>query len=145
MGYPFGIDVSFYQGHIDPYFGFNWNQAQESGLHRIAYYVMDFGISGKLQAELLFDRARNYQYEPEHDKLCLDVELNRNWSRGLITNVTLEAINRLKTLTGVYPLIYSRASWLNSYLNVSLLPRLDYWLAGYRKRLPEPLLPVRNN
>jgi len=28
---------------------------------------------------------------------------------------------------------------VNQFLDVSSLPRLDWWLAGYRKRLPEPL------
>jgi hypothetical protein len=164
MTLPFGIDVSFWQESIDfdkmmkaptpplfigiragqgnyaidPYFGNNWQKAKEKSLFRIAYHVIEFGVSGKLQAELLFERARKFGYDPGVDKLCLDVELNRNYSRYLITSVTLEAINRLKTLTGVYPLMYSRASWINSYLDVSRLPRLDWWLAGYLKRLPSP-------
>jgi GH25 family lysozyme M1 (1,4-beta-N-acetylmuramidase) len=165
MDYPFGIDISFWQKEvdfakmmsadlppefiairagqgtysIDPYFASNWEQAKEKGLHRIAYHVMEFFGKGKLQAELLFDRARIYGFDPAKDKLCLDVELNRTYSRQVITDVTLEAINRLKALTGVYPLMYSRASWIDAYLSVALLPPLDWWLAGYRKRLPTPL------
>lgn len=163
--YPFGVDISFWQESvnfdklssadlppefiairagqgtysIDTQFASNWQQAQEKNLHRIAYHVMEFFGKGKLQAELLFDRARIYGFDPAKDKLCLDVELNRTYSRQVITDVTLEAINRLKSLTGVYPLMYSRASWIDAYLNIILLPQLDWWLAGYRKRLPAPL------
>ena len=165
MTYPFGVDISFYQKDvdfhemmnadlpptfigiragqgtyaIDPYFASNWEQAKNKGLHRSAYHVTEFFGKGKLQAELLFDRATVYGFDPDHDKLCLDVELNRDYSRNTITEVTLEAINRLKTLTGVYPLIYSRASWINAYLNLNSLPETDWWLAGYKKRLPAPL------
>lgn len=165
MDYSFGLDISFWQKEvdfvkmmtadpkpefiairagqgtysIDPYFASNWEQAHERGLHRIAYHVMEFFGKGKLQAELLFDRARIYGFDPAKDKLCLDVELNRTYSRHTITEVTLEAIKRLKELTGVYPLMYSRASWMDAYLSIHLLPRLDWWLAGYRKRLPAPL------
>ena len=84
MAYPFGVDISFWQKEvdfakmmnadlppefigiragqgtysIDPFFASNWQQAKEKGLHRIAYHVMEFFGKGKLQAELLFDRAR---------------------------------------------------------------------------------------
>jgi hypothetical protein len=165
VAYPFGVDISFWQKEvdfakmmnadlppefigiragqgtysIDPFFASNWQQAKEKGLHRIAYHVMEFFGKGKLQAELLFDRARIYGFDLAKDKLCLDVELNRTYSRQMITDVTLEAINRLKALTGVYPLMYSRASWIDAYLTVSRLPQLDWWLAGYRKRMPAPL------
>ena len=72
MDYPFGIDISFWQESIDfdkmmkadpkpefiairagqgnygidPRFGYNWQKAGIAGLHRIAYHVVEFGVSG---------------------------------------------------------------------------------------------------
>lgn len=165
MTYPFGVDISFWQENvdfekmmtadpkpefigiregqgtynIDSRFAYNWEKAKEKNLYRIAYHVLEFFGKGKTQAELLFDRTRLYGFDPEHDRLCLDVELNRNYPRQMITDVTLEAINRLKALAGRYPLMYSRASWINAYLNIYQLPKLEWWLAHYRRRLPSPL------
>lgn len=165
MDYPFGIDISFYQEDvnfnkmmsadpapefiairagqgnygIDPRFASNWEEARKRGLPRIAYYVLEFGLPGKLQAELFYDMVITNRFDPERDRLCLDVEVNRTYNRTTITAVTLEAINRLKTLTGKLPIIYSRASWVDQYLNVNALPNVEWWLAHYRKRLPSPL------
>ena len=37
-----------------------------------------------------------------------------------------------------YPIIYSRASWINRFVDVSQLPDVDWWLAHYLKALPYP-------
>jgi len=75
----------------------------------------------------------------EHDRLVLDMELDHGYSRTRITDTLLECLALILENTGRYPVIYSRASWVNQFLDVSRLPKLDWWLAGYRKRLPEPL------
>ncbi len=38
----------------------------------------------------------------------------------------------------MYPICYSRASWVNTYLRIDQLPRLDWWLATYKKPYPYP-------
>jgi Glycosyl hydrolases family 25. len=57
----------------------------------------------------------------------------------------------LKEKTGRYPIIYSRAQWLNTYVDMARLPKnLDYWLAHYllplpgqyaKEKTPPPALP----
>lgn len=44
----------------------------------------------------------------------------------------------IKQATGRYPIIYSRASWVNSYMEVRNLPEADWWLAHYHYRRPSP-------
>ena len=68
----------------------------------------------------------------------MDLELNRDYSRSWITSVSITAIEKIKALTGRYPIIYSRASWVNSYLKVNDLPKLDWWLAHYKARPETP-------
>lgn len=121
----------------DSQFEYNWKRAGEKSLPRIAYHVVEFGADADRQAELLF--ARVYAADmTRQDRLCLDLEIGRNFDRRTITEVTLKAINRLVRLTGRMPIIYSRTTWMDEHLQVSLLPKLDYWLAQYRFPLAFP-------
>lgn len=67
----------------------------------------------------------------EGRRWVLDLEAHQGLSKARITDWTLEFIELMKERTGRYPLIYSRTSWINPYLDVSRLPKLDYWIAQY--------------
>lgn len=122
----------------DPQFAYNWAKAGEKSLPRIVYHVLEFGSDCKQQAEMFFARIKAHGLT-QYDRLCLDLEVARSFDRNAITLGSLKAINRLAELTCRFPLIYSRASWINEHLIVSMLPKLDYWLAQYKYALPWPL------
>ena len=122
----------------DPQFSYNWGKAGEKSLPRIAYHVLTFNADCVSQAESFYARVKAHGFT-QYDRLCLDLELAGSFDRNTITLGSLKAINRLAELTGRFPLIYSRASWMNEHLIMSMLPKLDYWLAQYKYKLPWPL------
>lgn len=158
---PFGIDLSKYQyssdgkkkpdfdkvnatcafvavrsgiswGYVDQWFRYSWEHLD---VPRLAYHVV---YPGEIASKQM-DHFLNIVKPQEHDRLVLDMELDHGYSKARITNTLLECLEYLKGITGRYPVIYSRASWVNQFLDVSRLPKLDWWLAGYRKPLPPPL------
>jgi GH25 family lysozyme M1 (1,4-beta-N-acetylmuramidase) len=72
-------------------------------------------------------------------RLVLDVELAQGKTKWHITRVVKEALEYIKKATGRYPIIYSRALWVNENLQVEDLPTVDWWLAQYILSLDTPL------
>ena len=72
-------------------------------------------------------------------RLVLDVELAQGKSKAHITKIVAESLEILKRACGRYPIIYSRALWVNDYLQVEDLPTVDWWLAQYIRSLEDPL------
>jgi hypothetical protein len=71
-------------------------------------------------------------------RLVLDVELVHEQSRAMITNTLLSCLELLKTETGRFPIVYSRALWINEHVHVKDLPKVDWWLAQYYRRRAWP-------
>ncbi|MGI5900703.1 MAG: glycoside hydrolase family 25 protein [Christensenellales bacterium] len=170
---PLGIDISSHQGNVDytrmkiktsyvimragiswgwedPKFRANWNGL--AGHNRAAYHVVYPSQDAIRQADRFLDIVTRAGADWEHDRLALDLELAQGQSRQRITNVVLSMMERLKSVTGRYPLLYSRAYWVNDYMNVTdeRIKNADWWIANYMARqdpnpTPEhpgpPLLP----
>lgn len=157
MTYPLGLDVSSYQrtmdwqraistgarfafckategaSWVDPQFAANWSELRRLGLPHGAYHFFRPAQSLS-QIELFVETVK-----PEaHERLVLDVENNGGLSRADLTRKVVEAVEIIYARSGRYPILYSRASFLNSNVNVGDLPKLDYWLAQYRYPLPYP-------
>ena len=161
MTYPFGIDISRYQyssdgkqkpdfdtinatcdfvavragiswGYTDPWFNWSWQHITKP---RLAYHVIYPGEDAKRQTDHFLYIVRPY----EEDRLVLDMELDHGYSKARITDTLLTCMELLREETGRYPIIYSRASWINQFVDVSLLPSVTlWWLANYRYPLPYP-------
>lgn len=122
----------------DPMFDYYWTEMARINVCRMAYFVPHFGESASAQMEALFKRLDG-KVNWKHDRLCLDLEVAGINPRELITATTLKCLDITKARTGRYPAIYSRANWLNSYVDLSALPKLDYWFAQYKAPLTWPL------
>ena len=158
---PFGIDISRYQyssdgkqkpnfdtintacdfvavragiswGYTDPWFAYSWAHILKP---RLAYHVIYPGEDAGRQVDHFLDIV-----QPEaSDRLVLDMELDHGYSKARITDTLLTCMELLREETGRYPIIYSRASWINQFVDVSLLPSVTlWWLAHYLTRLPDP-------
>jgi GH25 family lysozyme M1 (1,4-beta-N-acetylmuramidase) len=164
MTLPFGIDISKYQyssdgkqkpdfdkinatcdfvavragiswGYTDPWFNWSWQHINKP---RLAYHVIYPGEDAFRQMAHFMDIAES-GFDEDHDRLVLDVELDHGYPKARITQTVNDCLHILKQLTGRYPIIYSRASWINQFLDVSALPtNLDWWLANYLTRRPDP-------
>jgi len=119
-------------GYVDPKFQRNWALAK---LPRLAYHVIYPGEDARRQTDHFLSIVK----PGEHDRLVLDMELDHGYNKARITDTLEQCLVELWDETGRYPVVYSRASWVNQFLDVSRLPKLDWWLAGYRKPLPSPL------
>jgi GH25 family lysozyme M1 (1,4-beta-N-acetylmuramidase) len=158
---PFGIDISKYQyssdgkqkpnfdlinekcdfvavragiswGYTDPWFAYSWAHIVKP---RLAYHVIYPGEDAGQQV----DHFLNIVQPESSDRLVLDMELDHGYSKAKITDTLLTCMELLREETGRYPIIYSRASWINQFVDVSLLPSVTlWWLAHYLTRLPNP-------
>jgi len=124
-------------GYQDPQFSYHWTQSGQLKVGRIAYHVIYFGESAIAQMDSLFkmlDKGSDFV----RDRIALDLEVQGINTRSRITSTTINCLEICKTRTGRYPIVYSRAAWVNSYLNVADMPKVDWWLATYRKANPSP-------
>ncbi len=124
-------------GYEDPCYRSYALACQRVNICQIAYHVLYPGESAQRQVDNLM-KIISFQ-QLAHVRLCLDLELDHGYQPDKITNTLLCALNLLKAETGRYPIVYSRAGWVNQFLRVQLLPpELDWWLAQYRYRLAYP-------
>ena len=101
-------------GYQDPRFEYYWSEMARIKVGRIAYFVLYFGESALAQMDALFKILEN-KADWNYDRLALDAEVNGINTRARITATTLKSLDICRARTGRYPLIYSRASWINSY------------------------------
>jgi len=162
MTLPFGIDISRYQyssdgsqkpnfdlmnatcdfvavragiswGYTDPWFRYSWDHIDKP---RLAYHVIYPGEIASKQADHFLNIVR-----PEAtDRLVLDMELDHGYSKARITDTLLGCLEAILSNTGRYPVIYSRANWVNQFIDISRLPiGVVWWLANYLTPRPYPL------
>lgn len=159
---PFGIDLSRYQyssdgkqkpdfdkinatcdfvavragiswGYTDPWFAYSWAHIVKP---RLAYHVVYPGEDANRQMEHFLNIVK-----PESsDRLVLDMELDHGVGKTRITDTLNQCLRSILEKTGRYPVVYSRANWINQFVAVEdLPPNLDWWLAHYLARRPAPL------
>ncbi len=158
---PYGIDISKYQGvgldyvkmrsatrfvalragiswgYEDPTFGPNWRGL--AGHNRIAYHVVYPGQDPIRQAAWFLEIVGSYGTDWKMDRLALDLELYQGQSRERITWVVETMMEFLKGKTGRYPILYSRATWVNQFMRMTpKLANADWWLAHYLSPLDYP-------
>jgi GH25 family lysozyme M1 (1,4-beta-N-acetylmuramidase) len=134
-------------GYADPWFAYSWQNLK--GANRLAYHVIYFGENPASQMDNLFKIVGSADWE--HDRLVLDCEVAHTYSKAQITKTTADCLKLCKARTGMYPIIYSRALWVNEHMSVADMPKVDWWLAQYRlanpypfytpEKEPPPLLP----
>ncbi len=123
--------------YTDTCFQYFWGEMKRIGVCRGAYHVLHFDELAQPQVDRLFAGTTDWDFE--HDRIALDCEVAGSATKSKITDITVNAVNIIKARTGRYPIIYSRASWVNPYLDVIALPaNTDWWLANYLTARPYP-------
>ena len=163
MTYPFGVDLSKHQGvndyakikantafvfvkateswgYTDPKFGVNWQGL--IGHNRGAYCYVWLSDDPLRQANHLIDIVTQAGVDWKYDRLVLDLERSgHGLSKAEVSRRVIVMMERIKEVTGRYPILYSRKYWVQDNMLVTD-PRLvnaDWWLAYYRTALPYPL------
>jgi lysozyme len=138
-GYAFGstrATVGDY--YTDPTFDSYWHGMKTAGILRMAYHVLA-PDRPQNQINRFIDLVRTDWGELPP---VLDLELDREVDRKVITDKTLYCLHELEKACGRKPIIYTTASFVTSHL----LPKVtlgDYplWVANYTTK-PAPLLPA---
>ncbi|HNW95794.1 MAG TPA: GH25 family lysozyme [Anaerolineaceae bacterium] len=123
-------------GYRDPAFAFYVQEARRIGLCVLPYHVVFPAESAARQMDAFLGILEGEDLE--HLRLVLDMELEHGQTRRRITDTLNACLEILDEETGRYPIVYSRASWVDQYLEVSDLPELDWWLAQYYARRAYP-------
>lgn len=160
---PFGIDISKHQGvndyakmrantsfvfvkateswgYTDPKFYANWQGL--IGHNRGAYSYVWLSDDPLRQANHLIDIVTQAGSDWRYDRLVLDLEKSgHGLSKAEVTRRVLVMMERIKEVTGRYPILYSRKYWVqdNMLITDPRLVNADWWLAYYRTALPYPL------
>ena len=163
MTLPFGIDISKHQGvndyakmkantsfvfvkateswgYTDPKFYANWTGL--IGHNRGAYSYVWLSDDPLRQANHLIDIVTQAGVDWKYDRLVLDLEKSgHGLSKAEVSRRVLVMMERIKEVTGRYPILYSRKYWVqdNMLLTDPRLINADWWLAYYRTALPYPL------
>ena len=163
MTLPFGIDISKHQGtndfakmrantsfvfvkateswgYTDPKFYANWQGLV--GHNRGAYCYVWLSDDPLRQANHLIDIVTQAGVDWKYDRLVLDLEKSgHGLSKAEVSRRVLVMMERIKEITGRYPILYSRKYWVqdNMLINDPRLINADWWLAYYRTALPYPL------
>lgn len=163
MTLPFGIDISKHQGvndyakmkanaafvfvkateswgYVDPKFVSNWQGL--AGHRRGAYVYVYLSEDPLRQANHLIDTVTRVGVDWRYDRLVLDLEKSgHGLSKAEVARRVLIMMERIKEVTGRYPILYSRASWVNDNMLVTdpRIANADWWLAHYLTHRPYPL------
>ena len=123
-------------GYRDPMFRNFYEQAQAANACVLPYHVLYPGEPALKQVNSFLKILDGINLDLV--RLVLDVELEHGQTRAVITNTLLTSLELLRQETGRFPIVYSRAMWVDANLRVAELPRVDWWLAQYYFRRPFP-------
>ena len=132
-----GIRTGISWGYADAWFSRSWSEAKRIGIYRLPYHIIYFGESARAQADNFF-KIIGSDVDWKHDKPVLDLEVSGGFSKAKITDTTGAVMEIVKQRTGMYPINYSRADWVNQFLDWKALPETNWWIASYLTAAPYP-------
>ncbi len=154
-----GIDVSKWQGTInwdqvagagisfafirvsdgvntyDDKFQYNWSEAARVGIIRGVYQFFRPSQDPVAQADLLINEIGGAM-SPGDLPPVVDVETNSGLSKTAVAAAMQAWINRIETVLGVSPIIYTSPGLWSSYVNSSAYSSYTLWVAHYYVTCP---------
>ncbi|MEN6480966.1 MAG: GH25 family lysozyme, partial [Anaerolineaceae bacterium] len=122
----------------DPMFDYYWSEMVRIGACRLAYHVIYPSQDVTKQVDHNMRILESVGFDAEHERTVLDLELDQGIGKQRMTDQVAAYLNQMKQHTGRYPILYSRAQWLNTYLYFEQLPAVDLWLAQYCANVTPP-------
>jgi len=128
-------------GYKDAWFKTYWKSAKEIlSIPRAAYGVLYPLENIANQVKNVSEQFTNGQFDG--DVIVPDIELDHGASRAQITYAVIEYTNRLKDWGKKPAIIYSRFSWIQSYMDYQSSKAVDFiesskwWMAQYLAKPP---------
>lgn len=115
----------------DPLFAHYLAQARRIGAACLAYHVFYPGQPVDAQVFNLLHILKAAGADPDQLRLVLDVEKEFDCQKERITQELAQMLDMLQQKTGQLAMLYSRANWVDRFLRVEALPKVDWWLAQY--------------
>ena len=139
-----GIRMTISWAYRDPFGTSNLQGAQSVGIRRMPYAVLYPGEDPARQVANLMQACGDIWDEAVP---VLDAELAHGYGKAHITDTLLAWLDNCETETGLQPILYSRADWINTYTETGAWRNQQrWWLAHYlftpEERPSPPLLPV---
>lgn len=115
---------------VDTDWVWNWKPAKEAGLLRGAYHFLTWNVPGVKQAEFMWNVIQN---DPGELPMVADYEYQLGTSStSMALGVLYSFLERIHTLSGRLPIIYTSWGFWRSYGSKSLEYALyPLWLAQY--------------
>ena len=120
----------------DSWFETYWRKLLETPkIKRLAYHVLYCGESIKAQVDNMASRFPDRIFDG--DGVVNDLELDHGLPKGKISEATYEFTNRLQDWTKKPVLIYSRFSWVDTFMDTTTSKYVDWyakqiwWMANY--------------
>jgi GH25 family lysozyme M1 (1,4-beta-N-acetylmuramidase) len=148
LGYSRGLRFAFLRASIGDYYSDatlreTWQKYKDAGFLVGAYLVTapkDPGETRKITAQAHLDRFFNTVSGLRPDfAWVVDAELTRGETNDYITHLHKDVVNGLNRSQGKLPIIYTRQSWWDTYVNPDpLWGQCDLWAARYSAYLVTP-------
>ena len=157
VSYSNGIDVSKWQGaidwsqvagggisfafikategvdYVDPYFTANIQAAHAAGVLAGAYHFASpytDGIDDSVSEANDFAAAIRPYLKSGYLRPVLDLEQGRDYGRTALSAWTCSFISRVKSLTGVEPIVYCNSNYARNYID-GTVSDYNLWVANY--------------
>lgn len=124
-----GMRAGISWGYKDPAFERFYQEGERIGACLLPYHVVFPSEPALKQMDFFLKNLKSVDLE--RVRLVLDMEVGGNLGKGQITQTLLLCLEALRKATGRWPIIYSRALWIDAHVAVEDLPEVDWWLAQY--------------
>lgn len=140
-----GLRASISWGYRDGWLARNLEETRINAIHPLPYHVLYPGESAERQADN-FLAATGDCWDIAYP--VLDSELDHSFIPQVVTACMLVWLDKVQSVTGKHPIIYSRADWINCHtLPGEWRKKYSWWLAAYLndrtiERPAPPALPI---
>ncbi|GAB2918756.1 hypothetical protein GCM10027047_15400 [Rhodococcus aerolatus] len=118
-------------GYVNPYFSSDWQSIRAAGMVRASYHYAKPGISPTAQADF-FVQTAGPMNSPGDLPPVLDLESTDGLGPAALQDWTRTFLQRVQTLTGRTPIIYTYPSfWENQMGNSTAFTQYPLWIADY--------------
>ena len=128
------------RNYNDPFFKRNWTEAKRAGVKRGAYWYSDTRHDPIAQAWLFWNSIKDDAGEA---RPVIDIEQGDTPTRADF-NFHMRLTREFESVSGITPIIYTRAGWWNPRTDGADYSRYPLWVANYRtpqNPITKPTLP----
>lgn len=128
------------RNYNDKFFERNWAESKRVGIKRGAYWYSDTGHDPIAQAWLFWNSIKD---DVGEGRPVIDIEQDATPTRADF-NFHMRLTREFESVSGITPIIYTRAGWWNACTDGADYSRYPLWVANYKTAsnpITKPVLP----